>query len=322
MRSSFMRHSFLLLISCFALFCTEQSSALIFPLQPGQDVVGKVQTAEVQQGDDFYKMAQRYDMGYYELMAANPGVDTEHPSPGTVIVIPSQFVLPPVARKGIVINQPEMRIYYFPPDGQTVMTFPIGIGREGPDTVTPEGILTIIQKRANPSWTVPKSIKAARASEGIDLPDVMPPGPDNPLGKFMMRLSNYTYLIHGTNDPTGVGQRSSSGCIRLYPEDIETLFRTTPTGTQVHIINMPYKAGWRSGQLYLEAHLPLPEQQRILQGSLEPAQQVINAALRRNNGRANVDWGKATHVARDETGVPEIIATAANTSVAVADDNF
>lgn len=230
------------------------SFALTFSIQPGSDIVGKVQTATAQSGEDFHDIGQRFDVGYYELVEANPGVNPNHPGSGTAIIIPTQFILP-ATRKGIVINLAELRLYYFHKGQNLVTTHPIGIGR--PEWETPLGSGKIIEKTKNPSWRPPDSIRAWYDANEMYLPQVVYPGPKNPLGKYAMRLSIPGYLIHGTNMARGIGIRSSSGCIRMHPEDIESLFYKVSVGDPVKIINQPYKIGKHQNQAYAEWHAPL-----------------------------------------------------------------
>ncbi|MEE4145594.1 MAG: L,D-transpeptidase family protein, partial [Halieaceae bacterium] len=192
-----------------------------FPVpEAGNDIVGRVQVAIAQDRDTLPEIARRYNLGYEEIIAANPGVDPWRPGQGTPVVLPTAFILPGGAREGLVLNLASMRLYYYPKAkaGQAaeVITHPVGIGREG--WHTPQGTTRIIQKTANPTWTVPASVRREHAAEGDPLPAVVPPGPDNPLGEYAMRLSMPSYLIHGTNKPWGVGMRVSHGCIRMYPE--------------------------------------------------------------------------------------------------------
>ena len=281
--------------------------ALTFSLpSPGDSVVGRMQWTQARAGDTFSLIGRRYDIGYYQLVEANPGIDAEHVPAGTIIVVPSRFILPAAPRTGIVLNEAELRIYYYPKDRPVVVTYPVGIGREGWDTIL--GSYPIIQKSVNPTWYPPDSIREARAKEGVDLPKSVPPGPDNPLGGYRMRLSQPTYLIHGTNDYTGVGRRSSSGCIRMLPEDVEVLFNSVKIGTMVLIINAPYKAGWDKGKLYLEAHVPLQDQQTSGGGvDLSTMRNVVKAATKAHSGELR--WQQAEQIAKDQTGVPQVIGS-------------
>jgi L,D-transpeptidase ErfK/SrfK len=280
-----------------------RSDRLLLP-PPGTDVIGQIQVTTATQDDTLLDIARRYDLGYEEIRAANPGVDPWLPGEGTEVVLPTQFVLPEGAREGLVLNLPAMRLFYYPEpepgEAALVITHPVGIGREG--WLTPQGTTHITHKMVKPAWTVPDSVRREHAEMGDPLPQVVPPGPDNPLGEFAMRLSLPSYLIHGTNQPYGVGLRVSHGCVRLYPEDIETLFPEVPVGTQVRIINQPYLAGWRDGALYLEAHQPLAEDSRRWKQSLQPmVQAVVSKAPDQPHA---VNWDTARLVAREARGIP------------------
>ena len=281
------------------------AQAQTFPLPSQGDVVGQIKTTVVQQGDSLAQIARNYDMGYADLAEANPGVDPEQLIPGSVLIIPNQFILPNAPRDGLVVNLAEMRLYFYPKGRREVVTHPIGIGREGEDT--PIGVLKIIEHINKPTWYVPESIRQMRAEQGVELPKVVPPGPENPLGNYAMRLSRPTYLIHGTNDPLGgIGRRSSSGCLRLYPEDIATLFHQVTNGTPVYIVNEPYKAGWSAaGELYLESHVALQaETDQALDQSVL-IRNVVNLAVKNRN--IEVDWNKALDITQEVQGIPQAI---------------
>jgi L,D-transpeptidase ErfK/SrfK len=270
----------------------------------GGDVVGKLQVVTTDYEDTLLDIARRYDLGYDELVAANPDVDPWLPGQDTRVVLPTRFVLPGGEREGLVLNLASKRLFYFPEAdaGQQaeVITHPIGIGREG--WLTPQGTMHITHKMARPAWTVPESVRREHAEAGDPLPPIVPPGPDNPLGEFAMRLSSPTYLIHGTNQPYGVGQRVSHGCVRLYPEDIERLFPQVPVGTSVQIINEPYVAGWQDGLLYLEAHAPLEEEAKRWNGSLHAMEQAVTDKI--EEASAAPDWDRARQIAREARGIP------------------
>lgn len=224
----------------------------------GSNIVGDLEYYEVQKGDSLAEIADRYNVGFLSLMAANKGVDPFLPPVGYVLTVPSQIILPDVPREGIVINLAELRLYYFPADTDKVHVFPVGIGRIGRDT--PEMETTIREKRPNPTWTPPASIRADYLKKGVTLPPVVPAGPDNPLGDFALRL-NYgigDYLIHGTNKDFGIGLRVSSGCIRMNPSDIDWLFHHVKIGEKVKVINEPIKVSLEPDRaVYVEAHEPL-----------------------------------------------------------------
>ena len=225
-----------------------------------QSVIGEAQIVSVEGDNTLSDLARAYGLGYDEIIAANPGVDPWLPGVGTRVLLPTQYVLPPV-REGVVLNIAAKRLFYFPPEsegeGPVVYTFPVGIGRVGWET--PIGSTTVIAKAKDPSWYVPWSVQQEHKAMGDPLPAVVPPGPDNPLGAYVLKLDMPGYLIHGTNQPYGVGMRVSHGCVRLYPENIEFLFPQVAIGAAVTIVNEPYLLGERDGDLFFEAHAPLED---------------------------------------------------------------
>ncbi len=281
----------------------------------GDSVLGSLSLTTSRHEDTISDLAWAYDQGFLEMRSANPTVDTWLPGEGTEIIVPTHYVLPQTARDGIIINVPEMRLYYYPKvargQKQNVVTYPISIGRQ--DWATPHGSTRIVSKVKNPTWTPPESIKREHALEGDILPDVVPAGPDNPLGAYKMGLGISGYLIHGTNKPYGLGMRVTHGCIRLYPKDIEQLFAMTPVNTKVTIVNQPYKAGWRNGDLYLEVHTPLEEEADKKQSNYQRLVDTISKATnshKENKERANVkvDWNRVREVMADARGIPVLIS--------------
>ena len=280
--------------------------ALELSIDPGSNVVGSTQVITATYEDTFVKLARRYNLGFEELKHANPDVDPWLPGEGTGIVVPTQFVLPSAPRQGVVINLPELRLYYYPAnDPGRVITHPVSIGRM--EWGTPLGRSQIVAKAEKPSWYPPESIRREHAAEGRPLPRVVPPGPDNPLGDYAMRLSIPGYLIHGTNKPSGLGMRVTHGCIRMFPEDIEGLFGSVPVGTPVHIVNQPYKLAWSENGFYLEAHPPLDEETVDIAWSMTQLTRAFIAATEEGQG-ANFDWELAELAVEKSRGVPEFVS--------------
>jgi L,D-transpeptidase ErfK/SrfK len=236
----------------------------LFDVEPGSDIVGYVQKTTVGKDDTLPDIARRFDVGYEEILTANPGVDPWLPGVGREVVVPTQFILPAAPHEGVVVNVAAMRIFYYPPhkkgQPETVYTHPIGIGKVG--WKTPEGTTKIVSRQKDPVWVVPKSVREEHQEDGEQLPAKVPAGPDNPLGAYEFRLGWPSYLIHGTNKPYGVGMRSSHGCMRLYPEDIAVFFDLIPIGTKVTVVNQPYLFGWRDGTLYLQAYAVMEDDSR------------------------------------------------------------
>jgi len=253
--------------------------------------------------DTLLDIARRFDIGYSEIVEANPTLDPWLPGTGKRVLVPNRFILPDVPHKGIVINLAEMRLYYYPKrrkgGRQQVITHPIGVGREG--WTTPLGKTRIIQKKKDPTWTPPASILAEHLEKGDPLPKVVPAGPDNPLGAYAMRLGMPGYLLHGTNRPFGVGMRVSHGCIRLFPEDIEHLFGIVSVNTPVEIVYQPYKAALDKGVLYLEAH-EVQEDIDLRQGNnMTP---MVSAILKAQNKILDDnDWPFAEELVREHQGI-------------------
>jgi L,D-transpeptidase ErfK/SrfK len=288
---------------------------------PAQEIVGETQVLFTRHENTFSAIGRQYNLGYEEMRHANPTVDQWLPGESTPVYLPTQTILPDAPRKGIVVNVPAMRLFYFttePAKGAVadaaaraneasapvvmrVTTHPIGIGAEG--WATPIGEAKVTQKARDPVWYVPASVRKEHAERGDPLPSVVRPGPDNPLGKFAMSLSIPGYLIHGTNKPAGVGMRSSHGCIRLYPEDIEELFERVPKGTTVRIVNQPVLVGWRDGMLFLEVHRPLAEDSRDLVAEADAA---IAKALGQwsSRGAVEIDRVAVQRIAAEQRGIP------------------
>lgn len=269
----------------------------------GNNVVGVPQTAQVQAGDTYSAIAERYDVGYYSIFESNPGVDSDNPQPGTILIIPTQYVLPTELHNNIVINLAEMRLYYESDKLHKVFIFPIGIGKEG--WVTPTGKFKVMQKVKHPIWLVPESIFKYRQEHGDPLPGrVIQSGPDNPLGTRALRLSQPEYLIHGTDDPVGIGRRSSAGCIRMYNADVEQLFVLAEKGTPVIIINQPYKVGLMDDKVYLEAHMPLYEDREQVDGDYIPIVHTIMEAIDKLQVQP-VQASQVLSIVSHHVGVPE-----------------
>jgi L,D-transpeptidase ErfK/SrfK len=235
-----------------------------FTVEPTDDVVGNVQIIRARDEDTLSDIARRFNVGYEEIVSANPGVDPWVPKAGTEIVIPTAFVLPDAKREGIVINLAAMRLFYFqraePGEPQKVITHPIGIGRVG--WRTPEGKTRIVSKAEDPAWTPTPAIRKEHAAEGDPLPRVVPPGPDNPLGTHVLRLGWPEYAIHGTDKPPSIGLRGTHGCLRLYPEDIVGIYDAVPVGTPVTVVNQPFLIGWRGDTLVMQTYPVLEDDKR------------------------------------------------------------
>jgi L,D-transpeptidase ErfK/SrfK len=303
------------LAAALCLGMTLRAPAAEFLLAPGETAIGAAQSHVVRPGENLLDIARRFDLGYVEIVAANPGVDPWLPGVGRKVVLPTRFLLPDAPRRGIVVNLAARRIFYFPPQGGTVETFPAGVAVDGLDSAL--GVTRIVAKERNPVWYPPPSILAERP----DLPHAVAAGPGNPLGQYALHLGWSGYLIHGTNKPDGVGRNVSHGCLHLYPEDIARLYREVTVGTPVRVVNQATLAQWADGTLYLQVFPDKAQADALDTGQampIHPPQDLV-ASLAAAAGKAmsRVDWAAVDRAGRARDGIP--VAVIRRTTVAALD---
>ena len=252
--------------------------------------------------DTLLDVARRFSLGYVEIVAANPGTDPWIPGEGTNVVLPTVHLPPDAEPEGIVINLADMRLYYFAEPGGPMQSFPIGIGREG--LLTPLGSTEVVRKQKDPTWRP----TARMRTENPELPEAVGPGPDNPLGNRAMYLGWPQYLIHGTNKPLGIGRRTSSGCVRMYPEDVEYLFDRVAVGAKVTVVDQPIKLSWIDDALYIEAHPTQAQSDQIeMSGKFEPMldSSVVDQVLTVAGAQAPaLDWSLIRQATIERRGYP------------------
>jgi L,D-transpeptidase ErfK/SrfK len=268
-------------------------------------LIGQAQTYSTTRDDNLLDIAHKYDVGYVAMIAANPVLDPWAPGAGKTLIVPTAHLLPQAPHEGIVVNIAEMRLYYFPTKDGTPLTFPIGIGEEG--SVTPSGETRIVRKVANPTWYRTKNEIAAKPWA----PKIVPPGPDNPLGLYALYLGWPSYLIHGTDDWRRVGRRDSRGCLGMYADDIETMYREVKVGTKVTVVNQPVKLAWVGNQLYMEVH-PTPHQADELEMDniddfVDPAGLTKTILAAAGDSASRLDWATIRQAAKDRNGIPVAI---------------
>lgn len=287
-----------------ALIAMQSTFANSFAIPPGGNaLIGDMQSTYAASNDTPTTLAQRYNLGLNAIVNANPGA-TEQSIHNSYVKIPTEFLLPALPHRGIVINLAEMRMYYYPEGSNNVMTFPVGIGKVG--KTIPIQNTAITRKVVNPVWIPPADIRKYNRDQGIELPYKMAAGPDNPLGPYAIYLRIPTYLIHSTIFPESIGRRASFGCIRMNEEDIKEFFPLVQPGTPVAIINMPDKVGWDNNRLFLEAHPPLEEHNQGQQASLDNMVTIVENSLP-SRGVTLVDWQLAADILQQPDGVPHEI---------------
>lgn len=259
-------------------------------------LVGRMQYHRVKAGETLLEVAREAGLGFHELRDANPAVDEWVPPPGAQVVVPSRWILPRSRYRGLVVNIPEMRMYVFPTHARPgelvpLRTWAVGIGTE--DAPSPIGSFTIRSKDANPTWIVPDSILRT-----MDRPQrVVPPGPDNPMGAYRLRLSHGVYAIHGTNDPWSIGRLTTHGCIRLYPEDLEVLYPSVEPGTPGELLYQPVKFGSRDGRIYVEVHADVYSRIRNFD-------RYARAEAKKAGVEARIDLPRFLAAVQEKRGIP------------------
>lgn len=295
------------LLFVFAL-CSISSSQILASAysKPPDDesVIGHIRYSEIYRNEKPADLAHRFDIGMNALRSANPHVDLtveKFPS-GEGLQIPTRHLLPNT-REGIVVNLPEMRMYYYPEGTNQVLTYPIGIGKVGKTIPIVKAAIT--RKVKDPIWIPPDDIREFNMSQGIALPKIMLHGPDNPLGPYAIYMSVPTFLIHSTIFPESIGKRASFGCLRMYESDIKSFFPSITGGIPVEIINAPVKLGWQKDRLYVEAHAPLEEHAQEDNATLPGMVQMLQEASK--NQPTLIDWQLAAYVDKYRDGLPHEI---------------
>lgn len=291
-------------VAAMSLWVATQGFAAVYDLpSSNESLIGSLQQTTAQEEDTVAKIGQRYNIGYNAIQSANPQIDvSKEVSLGTALQIPTLHLLPNQPREGIVVNLPEMRMYYYL-NGQ-VRTYPVGIGKIG--KTIPIAKTTIVRKAKDPIWVPPQDIREFNLEQGIVLPRIMPAGPDNPLGPYAIYTGLPTYLIHSTIFPESVGKRASFGCLRMFESDIQDFFPSVNKGIPVVIINEPTKVGWQNSRLYIETHQPLEEHNGAYDATL-PGMVHIVANVTDNND-ALVDWQMLAYIAKERDGIPHEVA--------------
>jgi L,D-transpeptidase ErfK/SrfK len=290
---------------------TQYSIASTYVTSLSKDLIGDVKLVNTNYSTNLLIIAEQYSVGMSQLIAANPTISDDVAIPaGTTLNIPTAFILPPGRHQGIIINLPEMRLYYFPDDNNLIKTYPVGIGKIGQTIPLTNTVVT--KKIINPIWTPTANIRAYNLEKNIKLPAFVPPGPNNPLGEYAIYLAIPEYRIHATFYSDSIGRRASFGCIRMRTEDIKDFFNLLEINTPVQIINEPSKIGWLNNKLYLEVHEPLSEMPTVTstdKGVVELIQEFTA------NKPALINWELVKFLLTEHDGMPHEIGVAIETNM-------
>jgi len=260
---------------------------------PALAVTGDVFNYSVQANDSLIKIGARFGVAA-EVLARENGLKVNaRLVPGQDIVVDNRHILPAVLENGLLINLPQRMLYFFR-DAQLVAAYPVGLGK--PTWRTPAGEFSVINKSDNKTWIVPRSIQEEMRRKGKEVKTRVPPGPDNPLGKYWMGLSLDSIGIHGTIAPASVYLFQSHGCIRLHPDDIEALFAQVPKGATGRIIYSPLLITESTGRIFLEVHRDIYNRGGVSRVALEQLAHEKSLTER-------IDWVQAEEVLRLKDGI-------------------
>ncbi len=299
------KHKLKTLVLLSFISCSVNAITLSLPEQG--NVIGQLKKVAVHSGETLADVGRRFDIGFLQMQEANPDVKTTSSlRSGMEVIIPAQFILPDVERAGIVINLAEQRMYFYPAEKHSIVTEPVGIGRQG-QWKTPLGITKVTKKQTDPVWHPTANVRIEAAKNGTPIPWQFKAGPNNPLGKHVLRLGWSTYLIHGTNHPETVGGRVSAGCIRMLPEGIANLYPQVEVGTKVTVVNQPYKIGWLDNKLYFEAHKPFEQSKEKVKEAMLDIVNLISNEI--SDKEAWVNWQLVRKYAKENQGFPLIIGS-------------
>lgn len=306
-----------LLCAAPSLLCSVPSLAETFPLG-SSPIIGELRETRSRHEDTLIDIAREFNLGYDQIVKANPAANRWVPGDGNRILLPSKYILPDAPRNGIVVNVAELRLYYFLPqsggDSRSVVTFPVSIGRM--DWKTPLGETSVVRKDKNPAWYPPASIKAEHARDGDPLPDMIPGGhPENPLGGFALRLGIPGYLIHGVDErkANGIGMRVTHGCMRMYPEDVARLFEIVPVKTRVMLVNQPIKVATVGDKVYAQITTPLREDGH--EGAELSIPQSLSLIRSKVGPEFQINEEKAIRAIEQGNGLPVVIGGRADSMV-------
>ena len=273
-------------------------------------LVGTTGTYTVLKVDTVRLVAAKLGVSKTQLAALNGLKQQEALRVGRVLRYNNQRIIPSHRiRDGIIINIPDRMLYFFQ---RGSMTFSTAVALGTPNKTkqlvweTPVGKFKIVNKAKDPTWTVPPSIKEEMRLEGKEIITSIPPGPTNPLGKYAMKTSLPGILIHSTTKPWSIYTYASHGCIRVFPQQMEELFKLVKPNTQGEIIYKPVKlAITDNGKILLEAHGDIYNKTKGLEAE-------AHALIRAQKLEDKVDWDKVKRVISRKAGIAEEITRIAS----------
>jgi L,D-transpeptidase ErfK/SrfK len=267
-------------------------------------LVGEPFDYVIRRGDTLTSIAAQFGEAATVIAQDNGIAYNKHLFPGLRLKIDNRHIVPENTGDGILINLPQRMLFFFRA-GSMAGAYPVGLGK--PSWPTPSTQFHVVELRKNPTWTVPVSIQAEMRRKGETVLTKVPPGPDNPLGKYWIGLSLPGYGIHGTNAPPSVYHFQSHGCIRLQPENIEKLFPEIKIGAVGQFIYAPMLlAVLEDGRIYLEDNQDIYHKGAISIGKLKELAET-------NHLTDRIDWQNAAQVVAKHEGLARLISQQAKT---------
>lgn len=266
-------------------------------------VIGNDTTYVVRKHESIKAVSAKTGVSWQVIARENKLDPKKKLQPGKVLHINKKRIVPKIISDGIVINIPDRTLYYFK-GGKFYMSYPVALGMAKSDKFswhTPTGKFIITSKQKDPAWYVPHSLQQEMKAHGKSAATVVPPGPANPLGRYALRTSFDSILIHGTTAPDSIYSFSSHGCVRMLPRDIESIYNSVRVKTEGEIIYVPVKvAVSEEGRVFLEAH----QDAYKMVPDLESATKKL---LEEKNVVDRVDWEKVRGLLKNGNGKVEDI---------------
>jgi L,D-transpeptidase ErfK/SrfK len=277
-----------------AILCLGALAAPSAASEPARGMTGGVTSYITSPGDTLGSIGARLGVEVATLASENGLKPTAKLPVGLTLRVDNRHLIPAATEPGvIVLNLPQRMLFY---DDETVVRgIPVAVGQPG--WQTPTRPFTVLTKETDPTWEVPVSIQAEARRAARTLPTVVPPGPNNPLGKFWLGLSIPSVGIHGTNAPSSIYRAATHGCIRVGAEDIAWLFSRVSVGTRGQIVYEPILLAVIDDEILLEVHRDV---YRRLHGDSEL---LVRALADAAGVSGDVDWDQAVRVIGAHDGV-------------------
>ena len=299
-----MKKSISLILAVFITWMGTDFARAETTIELAHTIVGQRFEYVIQHGDFLISLAARFGESAMAIAQSNAIDYNGLIFPGQRLEIDNRHIVPHTLESGMLINLPQRMLFFFR-DGNLAGAYPVGLGK--PTWPTPTGQFRVVQLRKNPIWTVPISIQEELRREGEVVLTKVPPGPDNPLGKYWIGLSLPGYGIHGTSSPPSVYHFQSHGCIRLQPQNIEKLFPEIEIGETGQIIYAPVLlAVLDEGSIYLEVN-------RDNYNKGVNALQMLKELAEANHLEDRIEWQKAAQVVEQQEGLARQINLQAET---------